>query len=231
MSGKQLLRPRMDCTNVYFDDILIYSKTKEEHLIHLKEVLKLPFLGSVVNAYGIHVDEDKVRAIREWPTPKTASDVMKQDQSCALIKEKLSTSPVLAISTFEKIIKVECDASGVGIGTILPQEKRSVAFSLENLNEARQKWSIYDYEFYVVVQALKQREPYLVQKSVNKMHVRWATFLHNIPFVIKHKYGVLNRVADALSHQATLLVILVQEVVCLEFLKELYETDEDFQET
>ncbi|KAI5329050.1 hypothetical protein L3X38_028447 [Prunus dulcis] len=54
---------------VYFDDILIYSKTNEEHLIHLKGVLK------VVSANGIHVDEDKVRAIQEWPTSKTTSDV------------------------------------------------------------------------------------------------------------------------------------------------------------
>ncbi|XP_065639160.1 uncharacterized mitochondrial protein AtMg00860-like [Quercus suber] len=36
---------------------------------------KLLFLGYVVSADGIHVDKDKVRAIREWPTPKTASDV------------------------------------------------------------------------------------------------------------------------------------------------------------
>ena len=36
---------------------------------------KLLFLGYVVSADEIHVDEDKVRAIREWPTPKTVSDV------------------------------------------------------------------------------------------------------------------------------------------------------------
>jgi hypothetical protein len=69
---------------VYFDDILIHSKTKEEHLEHVKQVLqvlrenqlyinlkkctfstnKLLFLGFVVGEEGIHVDEDKVKAIR-----------------------------------------------------------------------------------------------------------------------------------------------------------------------
>ena len=36
---------------------------------------KLLFLGYVVSANGIHVDEDKVHAVREWPTPKIVSDV------------------------------------------------------------------------------------------------------------------------------------------------------------
>ena len=80
---------------VYFDDILIYSKIEAAHYIHMREVLavlqanelyinlkkcnfltdKLLFLGYVVSADGIHVDDDKVRAVREWPTPKTMSDV------------------------------------------------------------------------------------------------------------------------------------------------------------
>ena len=36
---------------------------------------KLLFLGYVVSADRIHVDKDKVRVVREWPTPKTVSDV------------------------------------------------------------------------------------------------------------------------------------------------------------
>ena len=80
---------------VYFDDILIYSKIEAAHYNHVQEVLamlqanefyinlkkcsfltdKLLFLGYVVSADGIHVDEDKVRAVREWPTLKTVSDV------------------------------------------------------------------------------------------------------------------------------------------------------------
>ena len=80
---------------VYFDDILIYSNTKAAHYNHVQEVLtmlqvnelyinfkkcsfltyKLLFLRYVVSVDGIHIDEDKVRAIREWPTPKTMGDV------------------------------------------------------------------------------------------------------------------------------------------------------------
>ena len=80
---------------VYFDDILIYSRSEVEHLSHLREVLlvllhnklyvnlkkcsfmtnSLLFLGFVVSGDGIRVDEEKIKAIREWPTPKTVSEV------------------------------------------------------------------------------------------------------------------------------------------------------------
>ena len=74
---------------VYFDDILIYSKCLDDHIEHLKSVLnvlqkeklfanlkkctfctdKLVFLGFVVSALGIQVDEDKIHATQEWLSP------------------------------------------------------------------------------------------------------------------------------------------------------------------
>ena len=75
--------------------ILIYSKNLDDHLIHLKSVLdvlqkerlfanlkkctfytnRLVFFGFVVSAQGIQVDEEKVRAIQDWPSPKSVSKV------------------------------------------------------------------------------------------------------------------------------------------------------------
>ena len=80
---------------VYFDNILIYRKSNEVHLSHLREVLtvleksklyvnlkkcsfmtkKLLFLGFIVSGDGIQVDEEKIKAIREWPIVKTVIEV------------------------------------------------------------------------------------------------------------------------------------------------------------
>ncbi|GJV94237.1 putative reverse transcriptase domain-containing protein [Tanacetum coccineum] len=55
---------------VFIDDILIYSKSKEDH--ELEEVL---FLGHVINNNDIHVDSSKIKAIKNWKVPKTPSEI------------------------------------------------------------------------------------------------------------------------------------------------------------
>lgn len=92
----QALRPLLDeCALVFLDDILIYSRTLEEHERHVRQVLdilrseqlfakeskceffrtEVEFLGHRVGRDGVRMMEDKVQAIHDWPTPMSVRDV------------------------------------------------------------------------------------------------------------------------------------------------------------
>ena len=80
---------------LFFDDLLIYSKSWVEHLQHIEEVLsileseslfikaskcefgleEILYLGHKFSAKGVSMDEEKVKAIREWPKPKTLTQL------------------------------------------------------------------------------------------------------------------------------------------------------------
>ncbi|KAL0282453.1 UNVERIFIED_CONTAM: Retrovirus-related Pol polyprotein from transposon.6, partial [Sesamum angustifolium] len=57
---------------VFIDDILVYSKNREEHEQHLRIVV---FLGHVISGDGVMPDPSKVKAIMEWRVPKNATEV------------------------------------------------------------------------------------------------------------------------------------------------------------
>jgi len=71
------------------------------------------------------------------------------------IKHKLTSALILAFPSFSEVFEVECDASRVGIGVILSQEKRHIVFFSEKLIDAKRKFSTYDKEFYAIVRALE----------------------------------------------------------------------------
>uniref|UniRef100_A0A2N9I3J9 CCHC-type domain-containing protein n=1 Tax=Fagus sylvatica TaxID=28930 RepID=A0A2N9I3J9_FAGSY len=244
----QFLQPLIGvCVVVYFDDILIYSKTLEDHVMHLRRVFELlrekklyanlkkcsfcvnsvTFLGYIVSDEGISMDEEKIRAIMEWPIPKTVGEVrsfhglatfyrrfvkgfsaiaapltdcLKKDnfewgESTELafntLKTALTTAPILSLPDFEKLFEIDCDASGVGIGGVLSQEGKPIAYFSEKLNGPKLNYSTYDLEFYAIVQTIKHWAYYLAyrefllntdhealkhlnsQQTLNKRHGKW----------------------------------------------------------
>jgi len=124
------------------------------------------------------------------------------------------------------VFEVKCDASGVGIGAVITQEGRPLAYLSEKLNEAKCKYSTYDKEFSAIVRALEHCRPYLVggefilhsdhealkfvqgQHNLNPRHAKWVEYLQAFHFVIHHKSGHLNKGADALSRRHIILSTL-----------------------
>ncbi|GKV43142.1 hypothetical protein SLEP1_g50475 [Rubroshorea leprosula] len=169
-----------------------------------------------------------------------------QENAFNLIKENLISAPLLALPDFTKTFEIECDASGIGIGTVLMQERRPIAFFSEKLIGAALNYPTYEKEMYALVRALETWQHYLWPKEfmihtdheslkhlkgqdkLNRRHFKWVEFLETFPYVIKYKQGKENIVADALSRRCTLISTLSAKLLGFEHIKELYANDPDF---
>ena len=171
-----------------------------------------------------------------------------QEEAFQSIKAKLTNPPLLALPNFDKPLEVECDASGMGIGAVLMQDKRPIVYFSEKLSGAPLNYPTYDKELYALVRALETWQHYLLprefiiytdheslkflkgQQKLNKRHGQWMEFLEPFPYVIKYKQGKENVVADALSRRYVLLSTLDTKLLGFEQIKELYPIDQDFSE-
>lgn len=170
-----------------------------------------------------------------------------EDTFCEL-KKRLTEAPLLILPDFTKTFEIECDASGIGIGGVLMQEGKPIAYFSEKLGSAQLNYPVYDKELYALVRALETWQHYLWPKefvihsnhealkylrgqaNLNRRHAKWVEFIESFPYIVRYKKGKENVVADALSRKSVLLTQLDVKVSSLESLKELYAKDSEFSD-
>ncbi|GJS93650.1 reverse transcriptase domain-containing protein [Tanacetum coccineum] len=177
---------------VFIDDILIYSRNKEEHTDHLRIILELlkkeklyakfskcdfwisivQFLGHVIDSQGIHVDPAKIEAIAKSLTELTQKNkkyIWGEDQESAfqLLKQKLYMKlSILALRRKQHIV-VYCDTSLQGLGAVLMQREKVIAYASRQLKPHEENYTTHDLELGAVVFALKIWRHYLYGTKCN----------------------------------------------------------------
>ncbi|GJY58317.1 putative reverse transcriptase domain-containing protein [Tanacetum coccineum] len=134
----RVCKPYLDKFVINFiDDILIYSKSKEEHAEHLKLILELL---KKEEFEGIHVDPAKIESIKDWASPKTPTEILHRSYLCPKV---VKTSVVY------------CDASRKGLGAVLMQKERVLTYTSRQLKIHEKNYTTHDLELGAVVFALK----------------------------------------------------------------------------
>nr|GFA00562.1 putative reverse transcriptase domain-containing protein [Tanacetum cinerariifolium] len=261
---------------VFIDDILIYSRIKEEHANHLRIILELlrkeklyakfskcdfwirtvQFLGHLIDSQGLHVDPAKIEAVKNWASPTTPTEIRQflgltgyyrrfikdfskiaksltiltqkdkkfvwgkdQEMAFQILRQKLRKALILALPEGNNDFVVYCDASIQGLGAVLIQREKVIAYACRQLKPHEENYTTHDLELGAVVFALKIWRHYLygtkcimftdhksLQRVLNQIELdmrqrRWLELLADYDYEIRYHPGKVNVVADALSRK------------------------------
>ncbi|WVZ76613.1 hypothetical protein U9M48_024576 [Paspalum notatum var. saurae] len=141
------------------------------------------------------------------------------------LKKSLTTAPVLAQLDVTKPFDVYCDASGNGLGYVLMQEGRVVAYASHQLRKHKANYLTHDLEHYLLGNTCntytdhKSLKYIFTQPELNMRQRRWLELLKDYDLEIHYHPGKANVVADALSRRAHCNVLEVRptaRVICWE---------------
>ena len=274
----------------YIDDIIVFSKTAEEHLERLRLVFErfrtanlkvnpakcdffrtnVQFLGHIVSKDGLQADPSKVEAVQNFPTPKSQTDVKSflglasyyrrfvpnfagiarplhqasegssnfhwptaAQDAFDTLKQKLTTTPILAFPNLQKPFILYTDASQFAMGAVLAQEQdgleRAICYASKALSKAQTKYSATRRELLALVTFTRHFRHYLLGrkftivtdhsalqwlhnfKDPDGITARWLEKLAPFDYEVRHRPGKSIGHADGLSRTPARSVNVVAE--------------------
>nr|GEY33091.1 hypothetical protein [Tanacetum cinerariifolium] len=134
---------------------------------------KVQFLGHVIDSKGIHVDPAKIESIKDWASPKTPTEIRqflglaeKEGAAFQLMKQKLCSAPILALPKGSKNFIVYCYASHKGLGAVLMQNEKVIAYASRQLKIHEKNYTTHDLEL-GAVKILKAQTEALKPKNLS----------------------------------------------------------------
>ncbi|GJZ12603.1 putative reverse transcriptase domain-containing protein [Tanacetum coccineum] len=135
----------------------LMNRSRKEHEGHLKLIL----------SEGIHVDPTKIESIKDWASPKTPTEIRqfleKAKAAFQLLKQKLCSASILALPEGSENFVVYCDASHKGLGAVLMQKEKVIAYASRQLKVHEKNYTTHNLELGAVVFALKMWRHYLYE--------------------------------------------------------------------
>ncbi|GJT68780.1 putative reverse transcriptase domain-containing protein [Tanacetum coccineum] len=128
---------------------------------------KVQFLGHVIDSRGIHVDPAKIESIKDWASPKTPTEIRQFLGLAGYYRRfiegfsKIANAPILALLEGSEDFVVYCDASHKGLGDVLMQREKVIAYGSQQLKVHEKNYTTHDLELGSVVFALKIWRHYL----------------------------------------------------------------------
>jgi hypothetical protein len=161
------------------------------------------------------------------------------DKAFHTLREYFTSAPVLTQPNMSKLFEVFCDASGTGLGCVLMQENRVIAYASRALRPHEKNYPTHDLELAAVVHALKIWRHYLMgnrcniltdhkslkyiftQLDLNMRQIRWLELIKDYDLEVHYHFGKAKVVANALSRKHCNYVTLepYNEALCEEMRK------------
>nr|GEX18450.1 hypothetical protein [Tanacetum cinerariifolium] len=126
---------------------------------------QVAFLGHIVSADGITMDPAKVEAITKWPSSKTVTENEEREKSFEELKKRLVFVPILTLPSGSGGFQIYSDASKKGLGCVLMQHGKVIAYASRQLKPYEANYPTYDLKLATVVFALKIWRHYLYGKT------------------------------------------------------------------
>ncbi|GJY60023.1 putative reverse transcriptase domain-containing protein [Tanacetum coccineum] len=223
----------------------------EEHAEHLKLILELLkkeelyakfskydfwLSKKLINFYVLPAITDDLSKIAKPMTKLTQKNMKfdwtkKAEDAFQLLKQKLCSALILALLEGSENFMVYCDASHKGLGAVLMQKEKVIAYASRQLKIHEKNYITHDLELGAVVFALKMWRHYLYgtkcvvftdhkslqhildQKELNMRQRRWLELLSDYDCEIRYHPGKANVVADALSRKERIKPLRVRALV------------------